>query len=132
MAYDRNKIYKQALALVDKHFLYFASDVIAFLPISRPTFYEFFPDKSDELNNIKEKLESNKVVTKVEIRKKLKNGDKATELLALYKLIGNEDERKALSMSYQNIDADVRAKSETKLTDKQLSEVIKALKPGNE
>ena len=100
MAYDKNKIFEQAKQQVKEHSLYFIEDVVAFLPISKPTFYEFFPVDSNEFNDIKELLENNKISTKVKLRKKLGEGDKASEILALYKLIATDEERKALSMQH--------------------------------
>lgn len=100
MAYDRAEIFEKAKEQVKEHSLYFVEDVVAFLPISKPTFYEFFPVDSNEFNDIKELLETNRITTKVKLRKKLGEGDKAAEILALYKLIATEDERKALSMQH--------------------------------
>ena len=68
--------------------------------ISKSTFYTFYPDGSEELDAIKELLEDNKITIKSEIREKLRNGDKAAELIALYKLLSSNDERKALSMQH--------------------------------
>jgi len=42
MAYDRVKIFEQAKEMIVKHKLFFVEDIVAFLPISKPTFYEFF------------------------------------------------------------------------------------------
>ena len=43
---------------------------------------------------------SNKIAMKVKLRTKLSNGDKAAEILALYKLIATDSERRALSMQH--------------------------------
>ena len=102
MAYDRNEIFERAKKAVIDNSLYFIEDVIAFVPVSKSTFYEYFPADSDELDNIKELLDDNKIATKVKLRRKLEEGDKAAEILALYKLIGTDEERRALSM--QQID----------------------------
>ena len=42
MANDKNKIFEQAKEQVVKHNLYFIEDIIAYLPISKPTFYDYF------------------------------------------------------------------------------------------
>lgn len=97
MAYDRNKIFKQAQDVVKEHNLFFIDDIVAWLPISKPTFYEFFPLESNELNELKKMLEDNKVRMKTSIRAKLYKG-KGTDLIALYKMICTDEERKAIAM----------------------------------
>ena len=92
MAYDRTKIYQQALDLIEKKKLFFIEDVVTLLPCSRSTFWEFFPDKSDELDNIKELLDKNKIEVKNGLRNKWYNGNNPLTQMALYKLIGTEEE----------------------------------------
>lgn len=104
MAYDRNKILVKVKENIVKHRLFFIDDVVAYCGISKPTFYDFFKVDSDDFNDIKELLDKNKVEVKVSIRQKLFKGDKAAELLALYKLICTDEERKALSMNYTEVD----------------------------
>jgi hypothetical protein len=92
MAYDRIKIYNQALDLIEKKKLFFIEDVVTLLPCSRSTFWDFFPDKSDELDNIKELLDKNKIEVKNGLRNKWYNGNNPLTQMALYKLIGTEEE----------------------------------------
>jgi hypothetical protein len=92
MAYNRVKIYEQALELIEKKKLFFIEDVVTLLPCSRSTFWEFFPDKSDELDNIKELLDKNKIDIKNGLRNKWYNGNNPLTQMALYKLIGTEEE----------------------------------------
>lgn len=99
MAYDRDEIFQQAQAAIRDHNLFFIEDVVAFLPCGKTTFYEFFPVESNEMNTLKKMLEANKIRTKASIRNKLYKG-KGGDLIALYKMICTEDERRALSMSY--------------------------------
>ena len=100
MAYDKKKLYDQAVEAIKKNNLFFVEDIVAFISCCKPTFYEHFPVDSDEINNLKELLDENKIKTKSSIRSKLYKGNKASELLALYKLICTPEERKALSMNY--------------------------------
>lgn len=100
MAYDKKDILEKAKQAITENSLYFIEDVVAFIPVSKSTFYEYFPADSDELDDIKELLDNNKISMKVKLRRKLSEGDKAAEILALYKLIATEDERKALSMQH--------------------------------
>ena len=100
MAFDRDKLYQQAETAIKENNLFFIEDVVAFIPCSKPTFYEHFPIDSNELNNLKDLLEQNKIRTKSAIRAKLYKSSKASELLALYRLICTPDERKMLNQNY--------------------------------
>ena len=99
-AFDRDKLYQQAQTAIKEHNLFFIEDVVAFIPCSKPTFYEHFPIGSNELNNLKDLLEQNKIRTKSAIRAKLYKSPKASELLALYRLICTPEERKMLNQNY--------------------------------
>jgi hypothetical protein len=92
MAYDRIKIYQQALDLIEKKKLFFIEDVVTLLPISKQTFYDYFKVDSDELDNIKEALDKNKIEVKNGLRNKWYNGNNPLTQMALYKLIGTEEE----------------------------------------
>ena len=99
MAYNRDEIFQQAQAAIRDHNLFFIEDVVAFLPCDKTTFYRHFPTECNEYNTLKKMLEANKIRTKASIRNKLYKG-KGGDLIALYKMICTEDERRALSMSY--------------------------------
>jgi hypothetical protein len=92
MAYDRIKIYQQALDLIEKKKLFFIEDVVTLLPCTKSTFYDFFPIDSNELNTIKEGLDKNKIEVKNGLRNKWYNGSNPLTQMALYKLIGTEEE----------------------------------------
>jgi len=100
MAYSKQKVYQQAVEAIEKNNLFFIEDVVAFIPCTKPTFYKFFPIESNELNNLKELLERNKIKTKSSIRAKLFRSNKASELLALYRLIATPEEHQKLNQSY--------------------------------
>ena len=103
MAYDKGKIFEQAKEAIKNNNLFFIEDIVAFLPISKKTYYEYFPLESDESNELKEMLELNKIKTKSAIRAKLYKGEKAAELLALYRLICTNEERQMLNQNYIDI-----------------------------
>jgi len=92
MAYNRVKVYEQALELIEKKKLFFIEDVITLLPISKQTFYEFFKVDSNELDTIKEALDKNKIDVKNGLRNKWYNGNNPLTQMALFKLIGTEEE----------------------------------------
>ena len=100
MAFDRDKLYQQAETAITENNLFFIEDVVAFIPCSKPTFYEYFPIDSNEFNDLKGLLEQNKIRTKSAIRAKLYKSPKASELLALYRLICTPEERKMLNQNY--------------------------------
>ncbi|MBL0304331.1 MAG: hypothetical protein IPQ23_22015 [Cytophagaceae bacterium] len=101
--YDRNKIYEQAKEVTVKNKLFFIEDIVAFLPISKKTFYEFFPLESDESNNLKELLETNRTELKVSMRSKWYKSNSPALQMALMKLIANPEELKKLSMNYTDL-----------------------------
>lgn len=100
MAYDKKKIYNQAVKAIEENNLFFIGDVVAFIPVTKKTFYEWWPADSDECNTLKEMLEDNKIKTKSGIRAKLWKSEKAAELLALYRLIANKEEHMKLNQQY--------------------------------
>ena len=97
MAYDRDKIFKQAQDVIREHNLFFIEDIVAWLPCDKTTFYRFFPTECNEYNTLKKLLEDNKVRMKTSIRAKLYKG-KGADLIALYKMICSDEERKAIAM----------------------------------
>ena len=101
MAYDKSEIYEEAKeAIINQEYLFFVDDLVAYVACSRSSFYSYFPDGSDELDSLKELLKENKINMKVKLRGKLAKGEKAAEILALYKLIATDTERRALSMQH--------------------------------
>ena len=103
MAYDRKKIFEQAKEMIVKHKLFFVEDIVAFLPIAKKTFYEYFPLESNESNELKELLETNRTELKVSMRSKWYKSNAPALQMALMKLICNDDERKMLSMQQTDI-----------------------------
>lgn len=111
MAYDTKKLYETALDAIDRNNLFFLADVIAYLSIAKSTFYDHFPENSDQSNQIKERLQKNRMKTKVSIRSKLHSSNNTSGLLALYKLIATDEERRALAMEYREHSGEVQTRS---------------------
>lgn len=105
---DKKKIYEQAKNVIegDDNIL-FLDDVIAELPISKPTFYSWWPKGSDEYNELWRLINTNRVKVKRYIRLKLRISGKAAELLSLYRMICTEEERRAINQNYIDVKADV-------------------------
>jgi hypothetical protein len=102
MAYDRKKIFEQAKEVIVKHKLFFVEDIVAFLPISKPTFYDYFNPDSNELNELKGLLETNRTELKVSMRSKWYKSNAPALQMALMKLIATPEELKKLSMQYND------------------------------
>lgn len=101
MAYDKKILYDNAIKSIKNNTLYFIEDVIAFMPCDKTTFYRLFPTESNEYNNIKNELETNRVNTKVGMRKKWNDSDNPTLQVALMKLIATESEAHRLNGTKQ-------------------------------
>lgn len=102
MAYKTKELEEKALAAIEKHKLFFIEDVVSFLPCGKVTFYEH---KLNESNSIKEALEKNKVEIKVSMRSKWYKSDAPALQIALYKLIGTDEESDRINS--QKIKAEV-------------------------
>jgi hypothetical protein len=100
MAYDKKKIFEQAKDVIVKHKLFFIEDIVAFLPIAKKTFYEYFPLESNESNELKELLNLNRTELKVSMRSKWYKSNAPALQMALMKLIASPEELKRLSMTY--------------------------------
>jgi hypothetical protein len=103
MAYDKQKIFDQAKEMIVKHKLFFVEDIVAFLPCNKTTFYDFFPVDSNELNELKGLLETNRVELKVSMRSKWYKSNAPALQMALMKLISTPEELKKLSMSHTDV-----------------------------
>ena len=102
MAYNQEEIYNKALEVIKKYNPIFIDEIVSYLPITRATFYSYFPVDSDKLNNIKSELEDNIVNVKGKLRKKWQDSENATLQMGLMKLISSDEERRRLSQS--NVD----------------------------
>ncbi len=109
MAYDTEKLYKQAIEAIEKNRLFFIEDLVAYLPCSKPTFYEHFKLETNEFNNIKALLEENIIKAKQGLKAKWYKSDNPSMSISLYKLLGTPDERQKLSQSFidQKIDTEI-------------------------
>lgn len=73
------------------------SDMFSAIPYHKDTFYNYIKVGSPDYNKVIEALEENKVNLKYRIRDRLLDSNQATALIALYKLVGTDEERVALS-----------------------------------
>jgi len=115
MAYDRNKVFEQAKEVIVKHKLFFVDDIVAFLPCSKQTFYDFYPVNSDKLDELKGLLETNRTTLKVSMRSKWYTSNAPALQMALMKLIATPEELRKLSMQYVESD-NINTNTNTSIT----------------
>jgi hypothetical protein len=89
---------KAILETIAKYNLFTVTDIFAYHQgISRGTFYNW---RFDEVDEIKAALELNKTRTKRSILRKWAESDNPTCQMALVKLTATDEERRALSLQY--------------------------------
>ena len=100
MAYNIKELTKKSLKVIQENNLMFIEHVCAYIGINKTTFYKH---KLNENNEIKNAIENNKIQTKLKL---LSNWEKAKEpvlQIALYKLIGTEEEYMRLANAKREI-----------------------------
>lgn len=127
MAYNRKNIFEQAKMEVTKNKLIFMDEVPDFLPCSRSTFYDFFPDGSDELDTLKSLISINKTQIKTSMRSKWYKSNAPALQMALMKLICSDEERKKLSMTYNDVTTDGEKINRVALTEKEVKDIADKL-----
>lgn len=94
MAYNHKKLFDKAIEIINKEkSLYFIEDLIVLMGISKPTFYEHFPNDSDEYLIIKEGLARQRIEAKLRLRKDFEADTTIQGKKFLYNLISNQHER---------------------------------------
>ena len=101
MAYDTKELERQSLEAIKNYRLIWIEEVISYLPCARSTFYDNELDKSD---TIKAAILKNRNDLKVGLRKKWYESDNATTQIALYKLIGTDDESDRINSQKQKVE----------------------------
>ena len=125
--YKTEDLFNTAKEAIVKNRLIFIEDIIAFLPCHKSTFYEHFPNESDNYKTMFDMLETNRTTLKVSMRSKWYTSNAPALQMALMKLIATPEELKKLSMQFvesentnKNIDAG-------KLTDEEIKKINDSL-----
>jgi len=101
MAYKTNDIEKKSIAAIKKNELVFIDEVPYAIGISKGTFYNH---NLHELDSIKEALNENRITIKKGLRDKWYKSDNATVQIALYKLIGTDEESDKINSQKNSIE----------------------------
>lgn len=97
---EYDKLVNMCLELIRNRSLniLFITDLVAFLPISRATFYNYGLDKLDIL---KEEIDKNRILTKQALRAKWANSKSPALQIALYRMIATKEEKEAITIMPQ-------------------------------
>jgi len=87
------------LAIVELEECRNISELLLFLPYGKTTFYDTHKEDSETLNAIKEAINKIKVDKKRTMRKRWETSENPTLELAAFKLMADQDELEALSMT---------------------------------
>ena len=98
--YKTEDLLKTAKEAIIKNRLIFIEDIIAFLPCHKSTFYEHFPNESDNYKTMFDMLETNRTTLKVSMRSKWYTSNAPALQMALMKLIATPEELRKLSMQF--------------------------------
>jgi hypothetical protein len=105
MAYDREDVIMQALRVIDDEQITRVTDLVAYLPISRATFYNW---ELDKLDVFQEKVNEIKISLKNKMKRKWIEGDNPALQIAAFKLIAEDDEVDKVTLT--------KVKNETTMT----------------
>tara|TARA_R110000851_G_scaffold181198_3_gene328830 strand:- start:283 stop:654 length:372 start_codon:yes stop_codon:yes gene_type:complete len=95
----------QIINIVNKQRLFFFSDIFAYTTFTRITAYNHKLNEDEEILQL---LDKHKIETKHSMRNKWYNSQNPLLQLALYKIIGDEEEYYRIANAKQQIDANVR------------------------
>jgi hypothetical protein len=117
--YNKKEVLEIAKKAIIENKLFFIDDIVAFIPISRGTFYNWGFDKLDELKAL---LDVNKTTLKVSMRSKWYKSNSPALQMALMKLVASPEELKKLAMNFiesentnNNVNREVKELTEDKL-----------------
>ena len=119
MAYDVKELERLALEAISENDLVFIQEVVYFLPCSSATFYNL---ELEKLETIKDALEEKRIKIKSKLRKKWYDSDNATVQIALYKLIGTDEESDRINS--QKFKTDQKLTIEPTITDEDKARII--------
>jgi len=106
----REELRDKAIKVITENMLiYTVPDVITAIGVSTQTWYSVFRKadmaKIPEYQEIQEALTNNRTKMKVELRSKMMDSKSAAALIALYRIVGTQEERNALNMNMDIVKA---------------------------
>lgn len=116
--YSTESIIEESKRIIEAHpEIVFITDLFGYLQMAQGTFYKYVEPDSEAYKEIMEVITANRIAMKRKIRTKLIDMNNPTAMIVLYKLIGDKDERAALSNSRSSYtDEPVNANIELKFS----------------
>lgn len=91
---EYDALVEQCLQIIKSNNILFITDLVAFLPVSRSTFYNYGLDKLDIL---KDEINKQRIMTKQALRIQWLQSKSPALQIALYKMIATKEEKEAIS-----------------------------------
>jgi len=98
-AFDKDEMLHRALDVIKAEECVTLEEVVLFMPCGKTTFYAL---GLNEVNEIKEAIEQQKIAIKKKMRRNWRNSDNATLQIAEYKLISTDAELERLNTTKVN------------------------------
>lgn len=111
--FDPDQVYEEAKEQVKRINPLFLDEIFQFTSFGKTTFYKYFPDNSNGTNELQGIIKQNQIAMKSSIRKRWYESDDFKKHIALYKLIGKDEERQRLQQQYIKQEAEVENTSVT-------------------
>lgn len=111
--HDKEDLIKKAIEAIKEYKLVFVEEIVSFLPCTKSTFYNY---DLHELDAIKDILQDNRTMMKAGLRKKWYESDNATVQIALYKLIGTDEESDRINSQKVKAEHSGGIKTDTSIT----------------
>lgn len=92
---EYDALVEECLRIIEAANILFITDLVAFLPISRATFYNYGLDKLDTL---KEAIDKQRILTKQALRANWAKSKSPALQIALYRMIATKEEKEAISI----------------------------------
>lgn len=104
MAYQTEDLFEEALKIVRNSKPHSFNMLISIMGISKETFFNHFPPKSNRHKEIQQAINHEKGKVKANMMKKWFDSDKPGLQIAYFRLLADADELRALSMRHQSFE----------------------------
>lgn len=94
---NKKQIYEDSVKAAKKINALYIQDIFEYIGVPKSSFYDHFPHGSEELDYLKTIIRANKSNMRTGLRDKMYNSKSAAAFIGLLKIVGTEEEKKALN-----------------------------------